>query len=298
MKELSRRKFISKGTAVLSGVTIFGSGIINMSCAAPNTYTVDKVKLGKTGLKVSRIAMGTGTIGGNKQSNQTRLGMETFVKMTHYAYERGITFFDTADTYGSLPFVGNAVKNLPREKITILSKIWTYDNGSKNTVPVDQTVDRLRKEANSDYLDILLMHCIMRGDWKDTRSFYMDGFSKAKQAGYVKAIGVSCHNKEALIEASTNPWVDVIMARINPFTSKMDGSPEEITKILEQAMKNGKGVIGMKIFGEGSHVADNERQQSIEFAVKGKRVHCMTLGMESEAQVGDAIDRTMKIVKG
>ena len=294
MKKLSRRKFI-QGTVALSGFSMIGA---NMSLTSCKATTVDKVKLGKTGLKVSRIAMGTGTIGGNKESNQTRLGMEKFIKMAHYAYDCGITSFDTADSYGSVPFVGNAIKSLPREKITLLSKIWTYPNDSKDKVPVDQTIERLRKEAGTDYFDIILMHCIMQGNWKDTRSFYMDGLSKAKQDGFVKAIGVSCHNKEALIEATVNPWVDVIMARINPFGSKMDGTPDEITMILEQAIKNGKGIIGMKIFGEGSHVTDDERQQSIAYAMQGNRVHCMTLGLESEAQVEDAVLRTMKIVKG
>jgi predicted aldo/keto reductase-like oxidoreductase len=126
----------------------------------------------------------------------------------------------------------------------------------------------------------------------------MDGFSKAKRDGIVRAVGVSCHNIDALREASVNPWVDVIMARINPFGTLMDGTPDEIKTILATAKENGKGVIGMKIFGEGKHVSDDEREKSIRFALTEGNVHCMTLGLASIAQMDDAIERVMGVVKG
>ena len=123
----------------------------------------------------------------------------------------------------------------------------------------------------------------------------MDGFSKAKQDGIVKAVGVSCHNIDALKEAAVNPWVDVIMARINPFGTNMDGAPEDVKKILATAKENGKGVIGMKIFGEGKHITEDEREQSIRFALTEGNIHCMTLGLESTSQMDDAISRVMRI---
>jgi predicted aldo/keto reductase-like oxidoreductase len=138
---------------------------------------------------------------------------------------------------------------------------------------------------------------MMNGDWNKTRTHYMDGFSKAKQDGIVKAVGVSCHNIDALREAAINPWVDIIMARINPFGTNMDGTPEEIKAILATAKENGKGVIGMKIFGEGKHVTNNEREQSFKFALTEGNIHCMTLGLESIAQMDDAIERVMRIAK-
>jgi predicted aldo/keto reductase-like oxidoreductase len=263
----------------------------------PAGVTVDKVKLGNSGLLVSRIAMGTGTVGGRKESNQTRLGMDKFVKLAHHGYERGIKFFDMADSYGSQPFVGQAIKTLPREDITLMTKIWTYPDGSDRVEPVQSLLDRCRKEAGTDYFDIVLMHCMMEGNWHQTRKSCMEGLLKAKQDGIVKAVGVSCHNWEALVEAAGNPWVDVILARINPFQSKMDGTPYAVKSILASAQKNGKGVIGMKIFGEGSHVADHEREQSIRFALTEGSIHCMTLGMESEAQMDDAVERVMRLKK-
>jgi predicted aldo/keto reductase-like oxidoreductase len=256
--------------------------------------TVDKVKLGNSGLTVSRIAMGTGTIGGNGASNFTRLGMDKFVELARYAYGRGINFFDMADSYGTHPYVGNAIKTLPREKVILLTKMWTEEEKNRKE-PTEKTLDRYRLELESDYIDILLMHCLQRGNWYETRKYYMDAFSKAKQDGIVKAVGVSCHDLGALAEAAVNPWVDVIMARINPFGTNMDGTPDAVKAILDTAMKNGKGIIGMKIFGEGKHVTDNERQQSIKFAMTEGNIHCMTLGLEDKAQMDDAIERVMKL---
>jgi len=139
------------------------------------------------------------------------------------------------------------------------------------------------------------MHCLMQGGWSQNRKHYIDGLAKAKEEGIIKAVGVSCHNWDAMVEAVDNPWVDVIMARINPFQSHMDGTPDVVKELLLKAREKGIGVIGMKIFGEGSHVSDSEREQSIQFALTGAQVHCMTLGMESTVQVDDAVERVMRL---
>jgi predicted aldo/keto reductase-like oxidoreductase len=297
MSKINRREFLRTGIAGLAGISVIVPGMATRSFMLPANTVVDKVKLGESGLTVSRIAMGTGTVGYNKSSNQTRLGMEKFVKLAHHAYENGIRFYDMADGYGSQPYVGEAIKTLPREHITLLTKMWTQPDGAENPEPVRETIDRFRREVGTDYFDILLMHCMMDGEWENNRKYYMDGLSKAKQDGLVKAVGVSCHNRDALVKAANSPWVDVIMARINPFGSKMDGTPEDIKDILGKAKRNGKGVIAMKVFGEGEYVADEEREKSIRFVVREGNVHCMTLGMESEAQVDDAIKRVMKHAK-
>jgi len=297
-KHMDRRKFIRTGVAGVTGISVASSGLANLGALFPPDITVDKVKLGDTGLIVSRIAMGTGTHGYNKSSDLTRLGMDNFVKLAHHAYERGITFFDMADGYGSMPFVAEAIKGIPREKVTLLSKIWTYEDGDERVVPISETLDRFRKEMNTDYFDIMLLHCLSAGNWSRTRKSYVDGLSKAKQDGIVKKVGVSCHNWDALVEAVESPWTDVIMARINPFQSKMDGTPEAIGELLGKAKANGKGVIGMKIFGEGSHVKDEERERSFKFVLSDGNIHCMTLGTISTDQLDDAVNRVMRIVQG
>jgi predicted aldo/keto reductase-like oxidoreductase len=293
MDNMNRRKFIKTGVMGMTGLTMIGSGVMGISCA-PGETRIDRVKLGNTGLKVSRMAMGTGTVGYNKGSNQTRLGMDKFVELAHHAYERGITFFEMADGYGSHPYVGESIRSLPREKLTLLSKLWTVPDGDERFEPVSETIDRFRREAGTDYFDILLMHCMTEGNWSETRKRYIEGLSKAKQDGIVKAVGVSCHNWDALTEAADSPWVDVILARINPFQTHMDGTPEQVSEVLGRAGRNGKGVIGMKIFGEGKHVSDEEREESIRFALSKGNVHCVTLGLESTLQMDDAIERVMK----
>ncbi len=295
MKTFNRRRFIRTGIAGMAGLSAMGSGMAAISHMIPADTVVDKVKLGTTGLTVSRIAMGTGTSGYNNGSNQTRLGMESFVRLARHAYDKGITFFDMADGYGSHTYVREALKTLPREQVTLMTKIWTHEPGSDKIVPVEKTLDRFRQETGSPYFDILLMHCMMKGNWSETRKYYMDGFSRAKQDGIVKTVGVSCHNWDALVEAVDSPWVDVILARINPFQSHMDGTPEAVSELLGRAQQNGKAVIGMKIFGEGKFVKDEEREQSIRYALTRGNIHCMTLGLESIAQMDDAIERVMRL---
>jgi aryl-alcohol dehydrogenase-like predicted oxidoreductase len=294
MKKISRRSFIHTGFAGFAGLTVAGKGSFNIDLKPE--IKVDKVKLGNSGLTVSRIALGTGSVGGSKSSNQTRLGMDKFASMAHHAYDRGITFFDMADSYGSHPFVGHAIKSMPREKITLLTKIWTYEDGSDRNAPVRESLDRYRKEIGTEYIDILLMHCLMQPGWSNNRKHYMEGLAKAKEDGIVKAVGVSCHNWEAMVEAVDNPWVDIILARINPFQSHMDNTPYMVSELLGKAKAKGIGVIGMKIFGEGRHVKDNEREESIKYALTTGNTHCMTLGLESIDQVDDAVDRVMRLV--
>ncbi|GHT63530.1 hypothetical protein AGMMS50239_19670 [Bacteroidia bacterium] len=294
---MNRRTFIQASLGGLVGLAVMNPGSAHAGLTVTSGLKVDKVKLGKTGLKVSRIAMGTGTIGSNHSSNQTRLGMDKFVKLVHHAYEKGISFFDMADSYGSHSFIGQAVKDINRKKVTLMTKMWTFPDGTPQAKDADKTLVRYLQEVDTAYFDILLMHCMGEGNWPETRKYYMDAFSKAKQTGLVKAVGVSCHNLEALRQAASNPWVDVILARINPFQTLMDGTPEVVGKILEEAQKNGKGVIGMKIFGEGKHVSDEERQRSISYVLTQGNIHGMTLGMESEGQIDDAVERVMKTLK-
>lgn len=294
---MDRRNFIRTGLTGLAGLSVMGSKAMNLNFATtPESLLVDKVKLGGTGLTVSRIAMGTGSVGDNYASNQTRLGMDKFVKLAHLAYERGINFYDMADTYGSMPYVGNAIKTLQRDKIVLLSKIRTFEDGSDQILPVEKTLDRFRSEVGSDYFDVILMHAMWKSNWAENRKYYMDALYKAKQDGIVKKLGVSIHDLGALAEAAVNPWVDVIMARINPYGDSMDGSVDAVNSILKTAIANGKGIIGMKIFAEGKRIKEEERQHSLEFAINKGNVHCVTLGMESEEQLNDAADRVIKIV--
>jgi aryl-alcohol dehydrogenase-like predicted oxidoreductase len=295
MKKTNRREFILKSAAGLAGLTFLSSGLRGFNLP-PAASTIDKVKLGNTGLMVPRVALGTGSGGWAKASNQTRLGVKKFVELSQYAYDKGIKFFDTADMYGSHPYVGEALKVIPRENVTILTKVMTYNQeGWYKVEPFQTSLDRFRKEIGTEYFDIFLLHCMTNGKWSTEYRKYMDGLSEAKQKGIIKTVGISCHDMDAMAEAASNPWVDVLLARINHQGPKMDSTPEKVMKVLETARKNGKGVIGMKVFGMGDLVHDDQREKSLNFVIRSGNVHCMTLGLESREQVDDAVSRVMRI---
>ncbi len=297
---INRRKFIRYSSAGLTGMAASGAllGLPGCSFTYREDLPVDKVSLGKTGLKVPRIAMGTGTSGFRYKSNQSNLGRENFIHLVRHCYEKGIRFMDTADMYGTHEFVGAALQELPREKMTILSKVMVYiQRGWYETEPFEKSLDRFRKALQTDYIDILLLHAVVLENWTDEYKYYMDALSEAKQQGIIKAVGVSCHSAGALKLASEHPWVEVIMAQINHKGPRMEGPPEVIMPILEKAHHNGKGLIAMKVFGCGQLVKEEEREASLQYVLHSGNLDCLTLGMENTAQVDDNIERVMRIAK-
>ncbi len=292
MKQFSRRQFIQAG---LTGTAAVTTGFANLAFTQPENLQIDKVKLGKTGLVVPRLALGTGTHGGNQSSDATRMGIENWLKTARYARERGMTFYDTADLYGSYANVREILKEIPRENATLLSKIWTKPEKWNMDAPA-KTIDRFRKETGSDYFDILLLHCMTNGNWQEEKKPYIEALSEAKQKGIAKTVGMSCHNLDALKIAAEDPWVDVILARINPEGLIMDASPDEVMAVLKKAHDSGKGIIGMKIFGEGRMTDDSRREASLNYVIGSKNVDCMTIGMTTSEQVDFAVSRIMHIV--
>ena len=294
MKQISRRHFIQTGLVGAAAVT---AGFTNIAYAGSKIQEIDRVKLGQTGLIVPRLAMGTGTHGGNQSSDMTRMGVENWVKIARYAHERGVTFYDAADLYGSHQNVQQMLKEVSREKTTLLSKIWTRSEKWNQDAP-EKTIDRFRRETGSEYFDIMLLHCMTNANWKEEKKPYIEALSEAKQKGIVKTVGLSCHSFEALKIAADDPWVDVILARINPEGVIMDASAEEVMAVLKKAHDSGKGIIGMKIFGEGRFTEESQRDKSLQYVIGSNNVDCMTIGMTSIEQVDENVHRIMRIVKG
>src|SRR5262250_1125953 len=206
----------------------------------------DLVPLGKTGIQTSRLAMGTGTVGVGHHSHQTALGVKGLSEMLLNGYDRGLRFFDAADSYGSHPHVAEALKHIPRDKVTVLTKSWARDPA---TMRAD--LDRFRKELGTDYIEVFLMHCLTEADWTTRYRGVMDVLSEAKQKGVIRAHGCSCHSLDALRAASASSWVEVDLARINPIQSNMDADPATVVSVLKQMKASGKAVVGMKILGQG-----------------------------------------------
>jgi aryl-alcohol dehydrogenase-like predicted oxidoreductase len=244
----------------------------------------DVIELGPGKLKVSRLALGTGTFGGGSSSNQMRkLGADGIADVWWDAFDNGVFFWDTADAYGSHAAIKVALKKVPREKVTILTKTDA------------RTADQVKAnmEMGTDYIDIVLLHSRMSPKWDELDRGLMDVLSEAKQAKKVRAVGISCHSMEAMKVAAKSPWLDVCLCRINPAGVRMDAPTEQVLPLLADLKANGKGVLGMKILGEGQ--LRDRVDEALRFAVTKDAVHAFTIGVESRAELKDLLERIPKV---
>jgi 1-deoxyxylulose-5-phosphate synthase len=284
-----RREFLRKtatgmGAAWLSSTTSLAS-VLAFESPTRKFNAHDEVVLGKTGIRTSRLAMGTGTVGFAGASNQTRLGMSPFSRLLVNGFnENGLRFFDTADSYGSHPYVATAVKQLPRDKVVIMTKT---DN--RDPAGVRRDLDRFRRELGVDYIDIVLIHCVVESDWTTRYRGVMDNLSEAKHQGIIRAHGVSCHSLTALRAAAASPWVEVDLVRLNPIGSHMDADPDTVIKVIKQMRADGKGIIGMKILGQGD--MRDKPSEALSYALNSGVLDAFTIGAESQKEQNDLTQR-------
>ncbi|MDA0747415.1 MAG: aldo/keto reductase [bacterium] len=243
---------------------------------------MDTAVLGNSGIEVSRLCFGTGTNGWSGRSNQTDLGLQELADLLLYGHERGITFWDSADQYGSHPHVAHALSQLKRSDVTLTTKTC-----ARTAKDAENDIDRFLNEMNTDYLDIVLMHCLTSENWPDTFSSVMDVLEKKKEQGIIRAHGVSCHDFGAFQRAAETTWVDVVLARINYAGKNMDGPPEKIIPVLEQMDEAGIGVYGMKVVGCGD-LGDNARD-AIHFVLDLPSIDAITIGMKNRREVDENI---------
>jgi predicted aldo/keto reductase-like oxidoreductase len=294
-----RREFIR--AAVAGAGSLLAAGSFPGLLAAAPVKASGRIMLGRTGIKASRLAQGTGFSGYARSSAQTRLGLQAFDTLVRYSFDKGINFMDAADLYGSHTFLRDALKGVPREKYVLLSKIWPLKEGwNTPSGGANQEVDRFRKELGTDVIDICLIHCMTDSNWPQTFARIRDELAGLKQKRVVRAVGVSCHDLGALKVAAADPWVDVILARINyrggrPYS--MDGTADEVGQVLKSARKNGKAVVGMKIFGAGKLVRPEEKDASLKYVLGNDLVDAMTVGMLTPAQVDDTTDRIARALQ-
>lgn len=284
---MRRREFLVRsataaGAAWLSSRTIFKA--IAEQTLSKKFSASDVVTLGGTGIKTSRLAMGTGTVGSGHHSHQTALGVKELSDLLLNGYDRGLRFFDAADSYGSHPHVAEALKHVQRDKVTVLTKSWARDAAGMRA-----DLDRFRKELGTDYLDVCLMHCVTEGDWTDRYRGAMDALSEAKQKGVIRAHGCSCHTIEALRAAAKSPWVEIDLARINPIGAEMDADPATVVSVLKEMKASGKAVVGMKILGQGA--LRNRQDEAIKYALSLGILDAFTIGAESKPEQEDLIRR-------
>ena len=296
---ITRREFL-RGTAALAG-TVLLSSCSTIPLAKHTPTAVDQVTLGKTGLKLSRLGIGTGSKGG---SIQRALGADGFNRLIHYAYDQGITYIDTAESYRTHTMVREAIKGLPREKLFIQSKM--------SGVPEKplEVLDRFRRELGIDYIDSLLTHCGVTANWDDERRRVLDALEEAKDKKIILAHGISCHSLPALTTAAQLDWVDVNLVRINPQGAHIDTPAETwnaksdnshlppVLKQIKVMRQNNHGVIGMKIIGNGDFTNPEDREKSIRFTMQSGLTDAVVIGFKSPAEIDEAIMRINSALAG
>ena len=288
MARFCRREFLQRSASIAATGWLAPKALAHRLASLPTTdpkfSATDTVTLGRTGIQTSRLAMGTGTVGSGHHSNQTALGLVGLSRLLQNGYDNGLRFFDAADSYGSHPHVADALKHVDRSKVTVLTKSW-----ARNGIEMRADLERFRRELNTEYLDIVLMHCVTEADWTTQFRSAMDALSEAKEKGIIRAHGCSCHSIEALRAAAKSPWVEVDLVRINPIGSHMDADPEAVVSVIGEMHAAGKGIVGMKILGQGD--MRTRQNEAIRYALGLGLLDAFTIGAESVSEQTDLIHR-------
>jgi predicted aldo/keto reductase-like oxidoreductase len=289
----TRRSFLAAGLGA--------AALSRLNAQTPKRLATEWVTLGKSNVKVTRLAFGTGTHGGRVQRE---LGQEQFTRLVRHAYDRGIRFFETAESYHGLPeMLGIALKGLPRESYTLMTKYSTPATG--NPQP---KIDLFRQQLQSEYIDILLLHCLRPPTWESDYRSLQDGFSEAKSRKVILAHGASIHGLPALRTIPGNQWLDLTLMRINHNGTRMDTNdqrdvdvPGDVNEVTAHARKihgQGMGVIGMKLCGEGRFTQASDRDAAMKYVMNLDCVDAVTMGFKSTAEVDEAIERMNRVMNG
>ena len=287
MSPLSRREYL-KSTLVAGTLGTVGT----LSLHAATGRATDLVTLGKSGLKVTRLAFGTGSNNGHVQA---ALGQQEFTRIVRYAYDRGIRFFETSESYVTPAMLGEALKGLPRESYQLMSKVTT-DEGAD---PLKR-FDEMRRTSQTEYFDIMLLHWQHTSDWTASTTRWQDGILEAQAKKIVHTRGASVHGLPALRQMPGNKWLEVAMIRVNHKGARMDGpdyrqdnnpsNVDEVVQHVQQVKREGMGVISMKLVGDGTFIRHEDRQAAMRFAFKNAGIDCATVGFKSTQEIDEAID--------
>jgi predicted aldo/keto reductase-like oxidoreductase len=287
MNPLSRREFLKASLAV---GTMSSVGTLPLR-AAPSKAT-DAVTLGKSGMQVTRLAFGTGSDNGHIQS---ALGQQEFTRLIHYAYDRGIRFFETAESYSTPAMLGEALKGIPRESYQLMNKVTT-DEG----VDPRERFDEMRRISQTEYFDIMLLHWQHTPEWVAKTARWQDGILEAQSKKTIRMRGASVHGLPALRQMPGNQWLEVAMIRMNHNGTRMDGpdyrddnnpaNRDEVVEHVKQVKRDGMGVISMKLVGDGTFTRHEDRQAAMRFAFNNAGVDCVTVGFKSTREIDEAID--------
>jgi 1-deoxyxylulose-5-phosphate synthase len=286
MSSYSRREFVKAGLAV-GALASVGS----LPLKAERRTATDMVTLGKSNVRVTRLAFGTGTMSGQVQRD---LGKKEFTRLVRYAHERGIRFYETAESYGDMHrMLGVALQGVPRDSYQLMSKVTTTPG-----VNPQEKIDELRRLAKTEYFDMMLLHWQHSGTWPVDTVQWQDGIDEAELKKAVLSRGASVHGLPALRQVPGDSWLDVAMIRVNHKGVRMDaedyatdglGTVPEVVQHVQQARAKGMGVISMKLIGEGVFNRE-DRQKAMRFAFRNAGVDSVTVGYKNTQEIDEAIE--------
>jgi aryl-alcohol dehydrogenase-like predicted oxidoreductase len=287
MSKYSRRQFIGSGIAA---GTLASLGTLPLKAAATSKAT-DYVTLGNSGLKVTRLAFGTGS---NNGWIQKSLGQEKFTSLIRYAYDRGIRFFETAEAYATPAMLGEALKGLPRDSYQLMTKVETDRPGDPH-----ERFDQMRRTSQTDYFDIMLLHYLHTADWREKTARWQDAILVEQDKKTILKRGCSVHGLPALRQVPGMKWLEVALIRMNHNGASMDaedyltngrGDVSEVVSHVKQVKSEGMGVISMKLIGNGSFTGHDDRAAAMKFAFRNAGVDSVTVGFKNTQEIDEAID--------
>lgn len=234
-------------------------------------YTI----LGKTGLRVSKLCFGTLTISPLQRDFDTKKG----AALLKSAYDMGVTFFDTAEIYGTYPHLKQAFSNT--DDVVICTKSYSYDQRTAK-----ESLDKALLGIGRDCIDIFMLHEQESAHTLRGHSEAIEYFLKKKQEGVIRAFGVSTHFVACVLAAAKHNEIDVI----HPIFNKrglgvVDGTKQEMENAVQLAYEAGKGVFAMKPLG-GGHLCANPKE-AFAYVADNKYVHSVAVGMQSKQEISD-----------
>ncbi len=286
MSLITRRNFLKTGVA-----TSALAGMGGVPLLAERAAATDRITLGRTNVKITRLAFGTGTHNGHVQR---QLGQDVFNRMVRHAYDQGIRFFETAQSYPGMPeMLGTALKGIPRDSYALMSKVTTNDADPRTTF------DTMRRQSQTEFFDIMLLHVQTGPNWPSDSLRWQDGILEMEHRQAIRSHGASVHGLQALHQVPGDKWLEIAMIRMNHKGTRMDnenddweqpGNVPDVVEHVKQAHAAGKGVISMKLIGEGAFTDRSNRQQAMRFAFRNAGVDAVTVGYKSIAEIDEAIE--------
>ena len=296
---MKRRDFLSMTTLAAGAAAL--APLTGVAQSTTLTAPIEPVWVPLTKeVKTTRIGFGTGMRGGNRRSDIVRAGYPKAIEMLRYAYDMGVRLFDCADMYGTHDVVAEALKGKPRDSYVLVSKVWMRPGGipELERLPPEESIKRFLRECRTDYIDVVQIHCMDNDRWTQDWEAAMESLERAKKAGLIRAHGISSHSFSATEKAAETAWCDTVHVRINSEGMNMDGTVDDNVRLLKKTHDAGKGIIAMKVLGEGKMGNDPEmRKKSTRFVMDLGTVNVMIIGFTEKEHITEFVTNVAALSK-